>query len=117
MFCTEYTFSAQQFPLATLFAVAGACALAFTFGAHAAVGEYECKTLRQDVGREEGDVSAPLLRRSDETLQVIEVGDLYYTSFDPVVDNLEWLELYGAQSQRGNSFIGFFQFEHFSCAK
>lgn len=85
--------------------------------AHSAVGAYECKTLRQDVGREDADKSAPLLRRVDGTLQIVEVNDVYYTSFDPVVDDLNWLELYGAQSQRGNSFVGFFQFENFSCVK
>lgn len=85
--------------------------------AYSAAGEYECKTLRQDVGRETADMSAPLLRHGDDTLQIVEADDVYYTSFDPTVDDLNWLELYGAQSQRGNSFVGFFQFENFSCDK
>ncbi|MEP0521198.1 MAG: hypothetical protein ABJO09_16835 [Hyphomicrobiales bacterium] len=79
------------------------------------VSTFECKALRQDAGREEADMASPLLRRADETLHVIEVGELYYSSFDPEVDDVSWLELYGAQSQRGNSFVGFFQFANFRC--
>lgn len=110
--------------LKTKFASPVVCSLVVGLGmalsisvAAADPSQYECKTLNQDVGREEADIAAPLLRRVDGSLQLAEVGDVYYTSFDTLTDKLDWLELYGAQSQRGNSFIGFFQFKNFSCAK
>lgn len=95
--------------------VAGFCVAASVTVALADVSEFECTALRQDVGREEADMAAPLLRRTDETLHVVEVDELYYSSFDPAMDDISWLELYGAQSQRGNSFVGYFQFANFRC--
>lgn len=107
MFLNSMNYLLFAFPLLVCSATAGT----------ADVSAYECKVLRQDAGREEADLSAPLLRRVDGSLQIIEAGDVYYTSFDATSDNLDWLELFGAQSQRGNSFVGFFQFENLSCTR
>ncbi|MFK8033594.1 MAG: hypothetical protein AB8B94_05550 [Hyphomicrobiales bacterium] len=110
--------------LKTKVAITVTCSLVVGLGitlptseASADPSQYECKALNQDVGREEADMAAPLLRRVDGSLQLAEVGDVYYTTFDTLTDKLDWLELYGAQAQRGNSFIGYFQFQNFSCAK
>lgn len=92
-----------------------ACIVASVTANRAEAAQYECAALRQDAGREEPRPDAPLSRRSDDTLQVVSPGETYYTSDDPAPDGSKWIELYGAQSQRGNSFVGFFQSGNFSC--
>lgn len=89
--------------------------LMITVTSGVAADQYECTVVRQDAGREEPMMDAPLLRRSDDTLQVVSPGESYYTTDDPGPDGTGWIELYGAQAQRGNSFVGYFQSDNFSC--
>jgi hypothetical protein len=91
-----------------LFAVAGT-------NAAPAAGPFECTVLRQDAGRARAAMEAPLQRRADVTLQLIEIGDTYYTGDDPGRPGTVWLELFGGQSQRGNTFVGYFLGENLRC--
>ena len=97
----------------TGFALAAAIAMT---PATAFAAQYECAVLRQDAGREEPMMDAPLQRRGDDTLQVVSPGESYYTTDDPTPAGSGWIELYGTQAQRGNSFVGFYQSTNFSCA-
>ncbi|MEZ5879016.1 MAG: hypothetical protein R3D43_15380 [Tepidamorphaceae bacterium] len=91
-------------------------AILITAAPAASASQYECAVLRQDAGREQPAMDAPLQRRFDETLQVVSPGESYYTTDDPTPEGAGWIELYGTQAQRGNSFIGYFQSGNFNCS-
>lgn len=76
---------------------------------------YECFASTGVAGREEASMSAPLMRWGDGRLRTLEKGHAGYAAGPAGRSLPEWIELFGAQSMRGNSQLGNFRLKHFDC--
>ena len=78
--------------------------------------QYACTPALQDAGRVEPDPASDLLRWPDGTLRLIDQGSAYYATEIEGVALPEWIDVFGAQAQRGNSEIGFVRSDNLTCA-
>jgi len=76
---------------------------------------FVCTAQKQDAGREEASWESPLSWWDDSRLRILDKGEEAYTGDDPGLTNSGWIELFGAQSMRGNSMLGYYRKEHFIC--
>lgn len=89
--------------------------IAATPSTEAAGQTFACTAQKQDAGREEASWEAPLSWWDDSRLRMIDKGSEAYTGDDPGLTDSGWIELFGAQSMRGNSMLGYYRKEHFIC--
>lgn len=87
-------------------------------GAHAEDDLYACTALQEDAGREDGKMSAPLLRWSDGRLRRVEHGQVvYHNGLHPKKFKSKWIDLYAVPRGHGNTFLGSYLKTNFKCRK
>lgn len=77
---------------------------------------YECQAFIDRAGREEPSTSSPLIRWEDGRLRELEKGTSGYGHAAKDTALPQWIELYGTQSARGNSLLGYFQTKDLICS-
>ena len=75
-----------------------------------------CMPELQDAGRMEPDAASDLLRWPDGTLRLLDQGSEYYATEVEEAPLPEWIDVFGAQAQRGSSEIGFVRSDNLTCA-
>lgn len=110
----------QFFPLAARCAfLTGAGLLLAVSSAIAAdpeYAQYACTPALQDAGRIEPDAASDLLRWPDGTLRTVDQDGEYYATEIAGEPLPEWIDVFGAQAQRGSSEIGFVRSDNLTCA-
>lgn len=79
---------------------------------------YACTAVQEDAGREDGKMSAPLLRWSDGRLRRVEQGQVvYHNGLHPKKFKSKWIDLYAVPRGHGNTFLGSYLKRNFTCRK
>lgn len=77
---------------------------------------YVCTALKQDAGRTDPEMTAPLYWWQDGRLRMVEKDqEVYYYDETPASDAVEWLDIYAVPNGHGNTFLGYYLKQHFNC--
>ena len=98
-----------------LVALVSACLVSAT-AVSAGDDTYVCTALKEDAGREDPNMGAPLVWWEDGRLRKVEKGqEVYHTGLSPKEMKSDWLDLYAVPRGHGSTFLGSYLKAHFNC--